>query len=179
MTCGIHIIWTTYGTWMPGDERGHWSPLFDFYGDVLVRGGKLNPPDSMTRQRAQERMPEAPKWLSSEEMTVIADELANHITPPNPPAWAAAIEANHVHLLVGPVKEDISRFAGRLKGRTSSVVGAMPANADRNRVWTSGYWKVYLFNEIAVGAVQHYIENHNLRRGLAAAPYPWITSRPI
>ena len=23
------ITWTTYGTWLPGDERGHWSDAWD------------------------------------------------------------------------------------------------------------------------------------------------------
>ena len=72
------------------------------------------------------------------------------------------------------MNEDIAKFAGRIKGRTSSAVGAMPKNAGRERVWTSGYWKVFLFDELGVTAVREYIEAHNVRRGLAAAPYPWI-----
>lgn len=39
-TIGIHLVWTSYGTWLPGDDRGHWSPLFDFYGHLVERGGK-------------------------------------------------------------------------------------------------------------------------------------------
>jgi len=175
MTQGIHLIWTTYGTWLPGDRRGHWSPLFDLYGSIREQGGKLNIPDSETVARVSSQMTEPPKWLTPEEIAVVADELGKLVTPPNPPAWAATIEANHVHLLVGPMTENISRYTGRLKGRTSSEIGALPTNSDRERVWTSGYWKVFLFDEIAVQAVKRYIDAHNTRRGLPAKPYPWIT----
>jgi hypothetical protein len=175
MTRGIHLIWTTYGTWLPGDDRGHWSSLFDLYGAIRERGGKLNTPDAVTRARAQAMMSEPPKRLDGDEVAVVAGELPLHLG--TSPAWAAAIEPNHVHLLVGSVWEDLDRYVGRLKGRTSSEVGALPRNADRRRVWTSGFWKVFLFDELAVAAVKQYIDAHNPRRGLPAEPYPWITPR--
>src|SRR5437870_12879123 len=122
MTCGIHLVWTTYGTWLPGDDRGHWSALFDLYGSIRERGGQLNVPDSITRDRALARMTECPKRLETDEIAAIVMELGHHIgSASTPEAWSAAIEPNHVHLLVGPVKEDLSRFVGRIKGRTSSV----------------------------------------------------------
>ena len=175
MTCGIHLIWTTYGTWLPGDDRGHWSALFDLYGGILERGGKLNVPDSITRRRAVATMTEPPKRLDPKEIATVAGELSRHVGGPRPPVWAAAIEPNHVHLLVGPVEEDLERFVGRLKGRTSSEVGALPGNAGRERVWTSGYWKVFLFDDAGVRAVKDYIDAHNVRHGLPPEPYEWIT----
>src|SRR5262249_55240466 len=126
MTRGIHLIWTTYGSWLPGDDRGHWSALFDLYGGIIKRGGKLNKPDNVTRPRARRLMAGSPKLLVAEEIATVAAELAQHVAPHGPPAWAAAIEANHVHLLVGPLTEDVKLFAGRIKGRTSSAVGALP-----------------------------------------------------
>ena len=178
MTCGIHLIWTTYGTWLPGDSRGHWSSLFDLYGNIIEKGGKLNLPDSATRKRALDNMLEPPKYLDAEEIEIVANELSRHVgEPPAPPAWAVTIESNHMHLLVGPVEEDLKQFAGRIKGRTSSEVGAMAKNRDRERVWTSGYWKVFLYDAEAVRAVKDYIDAHNIRRGLPAEPYSWI--KPI
>ena len=174
MTCGIHLIWTTYGTWLPGDDRGHWSALFDLYGSIRERGGKLNAPDDTTRTRVLGQLSEPPKRLDADEIAVIAEELRRHVAPAGPKAWAVAIEPNHVHLLIGPVDETLSKFAGRIKGRTSSVVGALPKNGGRERVWTSGFWKVFLFDDTGVTAVREYIEAHNVRRRLSAAPYPWI-----
>jgi REP element-mobilizing transposase RayT len=184
MTHGIHLIWTTYGTWLPGDDRGHWSPLFDLYGSIREQGGQLNSPDEITRTRSGATLTEAAKRLTEEEIAVVASELGQHLAVSGvadsqlPPAWAATIEANHVHLLVGPVNEDLARFVGRLKGRTSSVVGALPVNSERERVWTSGYWKVFLFDAVGVVAVKRYIDLHNVRRGLPAEPFPCISPCP-
>ena len=60
-TVAIHVIWTTYMTWPPGDPRGHWSPLFDMYGGLIERGHKLNLPDPVTLQMATELARESPR----------------------------------------------------------------------------------------------------------------------
>ena len=93
-------------------------------------------------------------------------------------AYACAIESNHVHLLIGPVHEPIGRFAGRLKGTTSSALLKHPDNWGRQRTWTAGYWKVFLFDLDAMRAVANYIETHNTRRGLPASPFDWLQPLP-
>jgi hypothetical protein len=178
MTRGIHLVWTTYGTWLPGDPRGHLSPLFDVYGGIEELGGKLNLPDPDTHARSVALMREAPRRLTPNEVCAVADENGRLIATTDTPAWAAAVEPNHVHLLVGPVREPISRFAGRLKGRTSSEVRRLPGNADRRRVWTEDYWKVFLFDGIGVRAVKAYIDAHNTRAGLPPAPFDWLSPIP-
>jgi hypothetical protein len=80
-----------------------------------------------------------------------------------------------VHILLGPVEEKIHKTAGRFKGTTSSALLALPANKGREHTWTARYWKVFLFDHVGVAVVKAYIEAHNLRRGLEASPYPWIT----
>lgn len=182
-TVGIHLIWTTYGSWLPGDSRGHWSPLFDFYGNLIERGGQLNRADLNTQERALERMKEEAKILTPEETAVVADTLGTLVHRPDessatihlPWVYAAAIEPNHVHLLLGPLQEPIGTVAGRFKGKTSSDVLKLPRNEGRERTWTAKYWKVFLFDSLALEAVKNYIEEHNVRRGLARAPFPWIS----
>ncbi len=182
-TRGIHIIWTTYGTWLPGDPRGHWSSLFDLYGRLKQAGHQLNLPDADTYSRARCLMKESPKTLSIDEMRIVAEVLGSYIAPDlsgvggddRPLCHACAIESTHAHLLVGPVHQPIGKFVGRLKGTSSSAILRLSNNAGRNRVWTAGYWKVFLFDDEAVHAVAHYIEAHNTRRERPEAPYPRIT----
>jgi len=184
-TVGIHLVWTTYGTRLPGDPEGHWSPLFDMYGTLIEKGGKLNRPDLTTQTFAQEQMKEPPKILDLHEMTVVADTLGQLLRPPNhkdcslPWAYAAAIEPNHIHLLLAPINEPIGTVVGRLKGKTSSSLLALRQNEARTRTWTARYWKVFLFDIDSLEAAKIYIEAHNLRRGLAATPYPWISTVDI
>jgi len=190
-TVAIHLIWTTYMTWPPGDARGHWSPLFDFYGHLIASGHHLNLPDPTTMHHSHSVAKEPVKLLNHAERQLIGDVLGDHLVPSahpgqgrgyvktplpfSPPrCLAAAIEANHVHLLIGPCEENIDRFAGRLKGRTSSELKKLPVNTQRQKIWTEGYWKVFLFDEEAVRAVRRYIEAHNERSNPAPSPYEWI-----
>jgi REP element-mobilizing transposase RayT len=175
-TLGIHVVSTAYGTWLPGQSQGHWSPLFDFYGHLLTAGGKLNLPDPATYQRSRELQKEPPKVFTTEEMVVIAKKIGEYITWPNhiapalagktcnPLVYAAAIEPTHIHLLLGPVEEDLDRYVGRLKGTSSSAILKLPGNEARRRTWTAKFWRVFLFNEDALHAVKEYIEAYNLRK---------------
>ncbi len=175
-TCPIHVIWTTYKTGSPGDPRGHWSPLFDFYAHLTEQGHQLNLPDSTTLCHATELAKEPPKILTPEEQAVVAntigDTLQNQMEH-GASVLAAAIERTHVHILLGALEEPINRVVGRLKGRTSSAVIAQGSEHERRRTWTAGYWKVFLFDRRSVEPVARYIEAHNERRGLPRAPYGW------
>src|SRR5262245_37434587 len=181
LTVGIHLIWTCYGTWLPGDDRGHWSALFDLYGDLIRAGHQLNMPDEVTTRRAMELMKEEPRVLRDDEPDIVAATMAQYLAPAlagGTAAYACAIESNHVHLLVGPVHEPIERFAGRLKGTSSSALLKRPDNWDRKRSWTTGYWKVFLFDLEAMRAVVQYIEAHNARRVLPASAVDWLQPLP-
>ncbi len=203
-------------TWLPGDRRGHWSPMLDMYGRLRATGHRINLPDAVTAKHARETAVDPPKLLTPAERVVVGHELSQHVawpahsprlaggghtsspdtnrstnerpgtTPGKPEAicskpacYAAAIEDNHVHLLFGPVGEDLGKFVGRLKGRTASVLRKLPANQERSRIWTAGYWKVFLFDDEAVAAVRGYIEDHNIRRGFSTSPYDWVSPRDI
>jgi len=177
-TKGIHAIWTTYGTWLPGDARGHWSALFDFYGHVLQRGQQLNPPDATTQTRATSLMREPQKVLNEEEIRLVTKTLDDYLAPGMPgETWkinATAIERTHVHLLFGPLNDPIGEVVGRIKSRTSSVLLKLPVNQGRRRIWTTGYWKVFLFDDNAMAQVARYISTHGGRRGSRAAPVSWV-----
>jgi hypothetical protein len=176
----IHIVWTTYGTWLPGDARGHWSPLFDFSGRLLETGGRFGLPDESTRRVAGSSL-EAPKVLSPADLAVVADRIREQVScptgscPPGPRCFAAALEPTHVHLLLGPKQEKFSRCVGRLTGTSSSAVLKVPGNEGRSLDWTEDYWKVFLFNAVALETVKHSIDEQNRRRGLPAEPSEWIS----
>ena len=164
-------------TWPPGDARGHWSPLFDFYGHLIDRGHHLNVPHPVTVTRATELAKEPPKILTPDEQQIVADTIGEVLRMHMKGASivAGAIERTHVHLLLTGLNEPIDRVIGRLKGRSSSAVIRRGSQPDRTRTWTAGFWKVFLFEERSVPIVGQYIEAHNERRGVAAAPYEWIT----
>jgi hypothetical protein len=177
-TVAIHAIWTTYMTWPPGDPRGHWSPLFDLYGRLIAKGHRLNLPDQITVNFAQSVAKEPERILSNEDQQIIAvtiGEVLRIDLEGRVAVYAGAVERTHVHLLLGEVHLPIDDVIGRIKSRTSSAVIKKGTEPWRTRTWTTGYWKVFVFDVTAIPDIQGYIEKHNERRGLARAPYSWIT----
>ena len=148
LTLATHVIWTTYMTWPPGHPNGHWSPLFDLYGRITSAGGQLQPGDAVTSSVASQLAKEPPKILTDAEIAVVACKIGELVRHPGdtasskPSVFAAAIEPTHVHLLLGPVAENLGKCVGRIKGTSSSAVLQMFADG-RERVGTGGYWKVF------------------------------------
>jgi hypothetical protein len=183
MTIATHIIWTTYGTWLPGDPRGHWSPLFDMYGRLRAAGHQLNISDPVTHDYARSLMTEPPKYLSQPDAEITADVInkilggipVGRFTPGKPgaisKAHALAIESNHVHLLIGSLDADLEATVGRMKGVSSSLILDQQNNLARKRTWTGGFWRVFLYDNLAVETVYAYIINHNIRANRLAHPY--------
>ena len=186
-TRGIHVIWSTYGTWLPGDPRGHWSPLFDFYGRLVREGHQLNLPDPATHRYASGLMKRPEKLLTEDDQDAVASIFRLFVTQsswqiPGLVIYAAAIERTHVHLLLGPISMDIDELVGRMKSSSSSAVAGFtfleePDKDQVRRTWTRGFWKVFLFDDDAMKSVQKYIEAHNTRRGYSASRFLW--ARPI
>ena len=139
-----------------------------------ARGQQLNPPDTATKTRATSLMREPQKVLNEEEIQLVQQTLDDYLAPGMPgETWrthATAIERTHVHLLFGPLDDPIGEVVGRIKSRTSSALLKLPANQDRRRIWTTGYWKVFLFNDKVMAQVFGYINAHSGRRGSRAGP---------
>jgi len=189
-TLAIHTVWTTYLSWLPGDDRGHWSPLIDFYGQLVREGHRINAGSEATRQAAIRQAKGQPKTLCETDIKLLAASIeevarggpAAGVAGGAPAAawtiYAAALHPQHVHLLLAANTEPVSRFVGRVKGKSSSRIGHANGEAGQ-RVWTQGFWRVFLFDWEAVRAVRYYIICHNTRCGMPADPFGWITPPPI
>ena len=112
-----HLTWRTYGTWLPGDDRGHWSPLFDFYGHVVEKGGKLNRSDLMTTEACRERMKESSKVLDAEERIIVAAKIGEVVREHGIEVYAAAIESTHDHLSGGAARGTCRHRGGTVQRR--------------------------------------------------------------
>jgi REP element-mobilizing transposase RayT len=151
--------------------------LFDFYGHLIAQRHQLNVPDPVTVKCAMAQAKEPERVLTSDDQQIVGetiglilrDDLEGRVA-----VYAGAIERTHVHLLLDPADFEIDRLIGRIKGRTSSAVIHRGSERWRTRTWTTGFWKVFVFDVTAIPDIQNYIEDHNLRRRLARAPFGWI-----
>ncbi len=83
------LTWTTYGTWLPGDQRGWTSESM---------GGQ--PPDFPLRRDAAARMKEEACWLDLEERKTVEATIADHCRVRGWELLAVNCRTNHVHVVV-------------------------------------------------------------------------------
>ena len=83
------ITWTTYGTWLPGDERG-W----------VKRGAGLRLPDPIIKSSAASRMIEDVCVLDSEQRALVEKTISDHCTIRGWRLHAVSCRSNHVHVVV-------------------------------------------------------------------------------
>jgi REP element-mobilizing transposase RayT len=83
------ITWTTYGTWLHGDERGS----FDAHG-------KFIPPDPVRRAAAEESMSEFAVTLTDVQRQMVDARLVELCRLGNWVLHARNVRANHVHVVI-------------------------------------------------------------------------------
>src|SRR5215471_6985078 len=83
------LTWPTYGTWLPGDERG-W---------VEYRSG-WQLPDPIRKLEAEARMTEDALTLDSEQRQVVEQTIAQHCRVRGWKLHVVNCRTNHLHVVV-------------------------------------------------------------------------------
>ena len=77
----LHITWTCYGTWLPGDDRGYVSDTLLEEGGFLpkqnIPGTPHTAPDPYTLERAQKLRMEPILLLTADLARVAADSMVD------------------------------------------------------------------------------------------------------
>ncbi len=85
----FYLTWPTYGTWLPGDERG-W---------VKHREG-FQPSDSIRKMEAQSRMTEDACRLDEQQQSLIEGTITEHCRIRGWELYAVNCRSNHIHVVV-------------------------------------------------------------------------------
>ena len=136
----IHITWTCYGTWLPGDERGYVS-------DTLLMGGgflpKQNTPgtpcttdDAYTRQHAHSLQRDPSVYLDVEQALIAAHALVKAARDRNWRIVRGALMCNHIHIVVMDCPDDGPAVRRILKGNSHAALAEHTGR--RQRWWTAG-----------------------------------------
>lgn len=170
-TIGYHVVKSGYGLWLPGDDRGHWSAAWDPQIGY-IEPHTLHPGDPVRERMARERMRFPPTRLTAEMMRIVGDTIATCAARSTWRIAAASIEATHAHLLITYSGRDIYNTAKWLADQTTKAIHR--DTSFRGPVWCKGNWCSFIFDYGRWKNVRVYIEKHNLRRGLPAAPFAFI-----
>src|SRR5260370_41734958 len=85
-----HIVWTTYGTWLPGDSRG-W---------VMKGVFGIQDPEPELEKSARERMAEPAVLLTPEQRQIVEKTIADHCRIRGWTLHAVSARTNHIHVVV-------------------------------------------------------------------------------
>jgi REP element-mobilizing transposase RayT len=153
------VTWTTYGTWLPGDERGFVGPVKMGDGPHAIRNQPGTDYDRKLRGLTQfaERNQRAPAVrLTREQATTVSKQIQATAAFRQWKVAALAVMTNHVHVgVVGDPEpktllRDFKSFCSRELNRTEGVA---------KRWWTQSGSTRKLPNEAAIVAAIRYVEN--------------------
>lgn len=192
MILAFELIFANYGFWLPNDQRGSGS---DFVrSDALTKFGLANPVshnrsvawksfDRELRQMARESLKYDPVVFNGRQALSVAKGFAGEIRRYGGVIHACAIMPGHWHLVVGPPRYDIRRFAGRLKGAATKQLRAdgLHPLADFPKVdgslpspWGEDLWVVYLFKDHEVKRAIDYTNQNPVKAGLPMQNWSFV-----
>jgi REP element-mobilizing transposase RayT len=195
MIVGYHLIFATYGFWLPNDPRGSWSEFVGSW-DLLCYGPATKTTarhsvaarqhDTQQRLAAKQALKYPPVEFTGLQAREVGRAFAGYVERSQLPVWACAIMPDHVHLVVGKPRIQIEQLAIQLKGEATEQLlraGLHPlarfqANEKRPpKCWSRGQWKVYLDPDDVLRAIE-YVNNNPIKAGLPRQTYPFITPPP-
>jgi REP element-mobilizing transposase RayT len=160
------LTWTTYGTWLPGDERG-------YVGKTLTGTAARRTPDRpgdpyaydhpLTQNVARAKLKRAPVRLSQSQAALAAAEMQQAAARNDVGVLAGAVMADHCHAVVDA--DDPSRAMNVLKGAGGRAL-AVAAGTKGMPWWTTGGKKDRIRDARHLDSAIRYVRN---QRGLLAA----------
>ena len=177
MIIAYHVIFTTYGTWLPNDPRGSYSKaVYDEEIKALgdLRYGRQDPQprqDTLRRFWTASRgtTDRRPYFIDDSTRQIVARGFSQTVQKFGLTVRACAIMNDHVHLLTLRSKHRIEYLAGRFKADASRVLH-LPATP-----WTQGAWKVFLEDKEAIASAARYIEMNPIKAGWEPQHWDFVT----
>ena len=149
---GYFLTWTTYGTWLPGDERG-WMKWHHGY----------QLPDKRFRVAAKKAMVEPALTLDSRQRQVVEDTIAKHCDIRGWLLHVVNCRTNHVHVVVTApgydpkvVRDQFKAWCTR-KLKDIERLAAVSPGQIRTHWWTEGGSERFLNDDPSLDAAIQYV----------------------
>lgn len=142
------LTWTTYGTWLPGDQRG-W----------VLQGHGIQLSDPVRKKFAQQRMTEPACTLDKQERDVVEQTIAEHCQIRGWKVHAVNCRSNHVHVVVSAdrhPKEVRDQFKAWCTRKLKALQRSRSTNR-REKCWAERGSQRYLGDEKGLEAAIYYV----------------------
>ncbi len=159
------LTWTTYGTWLPGDERGFIGRSRDADGRqewLNVPGTPMRDAAPRLERASRARMKAPPIWLSRRDAMITLRQFQITAGIRGWELIAVAIMRNHVHLVVGVQGDpDPATLLRDFKSYSSRALNAATARPPNGRWWTqSGSRRVLRGEEHLIAGIRYVLSQH-------------------
>jgi REP element-mobilizing transposase RayT len=142
---GYMVTWTTYGSWLPGDERGY------------VKNGKTMPGDGRILKASRVRQRSATVNLNSRQKATVREAILEETGKIGQTIEALTVCTNHVHLVACPCRESIEAIVSRYK---NVALFALRKQGQSGRLWTRGFDKRFCFDQKSLQDRIEYVKRH-------------------
>ena len=154
------ITFRTYGTWLPGDERGS----IDRYHNIY-RGPRA-PPNPIMEQQARAKLKSDPLILDLPKRTAVDEAITEVCENRDWVLHAKNVRTNHAHAVVSIGVEKPSKALNALKGYGTRKLRERKLWTYAHSPWAEKGSKRWLWTERAVACACDYVINgqgHDLR----------------
>ncbi|MBI3469445.1 MAG: transposase [Planctomycetes bacterium] len=195
MIHGYHVIWGTYGFWLPNDPRGSWSDVFVYSWELARFGRSTKSIDrvdvepehyAVWRAEARKALKYPPVTLSGHQALAASEGFGRFAQKSRLAVWACSILPEHVHLVLGRHRYKIEQAANLLKGEATRrllekelhpMKQFQKSEQDRlPSVWGENQWKVYLDSEEAIEKAIRYVEENPVRENKPRQHWSFVTA---
>ena len=151
----FHIVWTTYGTWLPGDWRG-W---------VNKGTSGVLPPNPALEAWSRENMAEPPVLLSPEQRKLVEQTIIDHCRIRGWTLHAVNARTNHVHVVVtadcgsDTVRDQFKAWCSRKLSDAAGLTERVAQGAGRKRWFTEGGDAEMIDSEAYLHNAIEYVKN--------------------
>jgi REP element-mobilizing transposase RayT len=144
-TVGYMLTWTTYGTWLQGDERGY------------VKKGRILGENIRLKKANVKSMPRNEVRLNKKQREIVKEAIYQEAEKTKEKILALAVCTNHIHIVLRYAIKPIEKSAGRFK---NAARVALQQDGFIGRVWARGFDKRYCFDEKSLKNRIDYVERH-------------------
>ena len=193
MVHGYHVVFGTYGFWLPNDPRGSWSDFVAAW--ELLRFGNATKTDTrrsvagvrhdaLLRKRAKEALKYPAVVLTGDQAAAVGRGFAESVHKSGFTLWACSILPEHVHLVVARHHFKIEQAVNLLKGEATKRLASEnrhPLAEYRNprgrapTPWVENAWKVYLDSAADIARSIAYVERNPIKEGKPRQSWPFVT----
>jgi REP element-mobilizing transposase RayT len=193
MVIASHIIFTTYGFWLPNDPRGSWSDfvrnweLF-WFGPATKTSDRKSlahvDHDQARRQTTKSALKYDPVEFTGLQAWHVAKGFGKAVEESGYEVLACSILLSHIHAVVLRHENPAERIIGHLKARgTQELVAAGLHPFEKFRgddgrspsVWAHRGWKVFLNNREAISHAVGYVEQNPVKEGKPEQKWSFVT----